>query len=320
MKPFLEKVMRIWTAEEWIDGAVFDDGVYWQETDDEDHRIEHHGSTQIEFGLRGDDDGSITVSGEGDGGAFRDGIGYGNAHRYGSGNGSAIRAGSGDGDAFREDEGYGDASRRDEGEGDAYRLGSGAGDAHRDGLGDGDANRSDSGDGNASRRDGGYGDACRYGRGLGDAIHDNSGDGDAYRAGEGKGDAVTVDRSGVIVSWKRGDGTIASTPIASTTPSWSYPITHDKRLPMYSKRDSLGRRTFVPNRDPCFVIYNGNPVEVPESVSFCSDREEWLAEGETEMFSSHESAEEASEETRHAISLLNGLGYDVVCPDQSGHV
>ena len=120
--------MKTYTADEWIEEATLEGGVYWREADGSDVEIVvESGAPRRRYGLCGDAAGAITVYGDGNGDAYRGGSGEGSAYRYGSGEGSAYRDGSGDGSAYR----YGS------GEGGAYRYGSGEGGAYRDGSGDG---------------------------------------------------------------------------------------------------------------------------------------------------------------------------------------
>ena len=119
--------MRTWTAEEWIDSAVFDGSIYWHEADGDHHIIKHDAlpeiETSINFGLRGDDDGSITVDGSGNGDVRREGDGNGDVRRNDTGKGYAIRAGSGNGDAIRNDTGDGGAFHCGTGHGHGVQYG-----------------------------------------------------------------------------------------------------------------------------------------------------------------------------------------------------
>jgi len=106
--------MKHYTHDEWLAGAVLDDGVYWRESNGESVEVESDGVAQ--YGLRGDANGSITV---------RAGVGYARSYRDGEGVGNAIsdRDGYGEGDAISNRDGYG------EGDAISYRGGAGAGSA-----------------------------------------------------------------------------------------------------------------------------------------------------------------------------------------------
>ena len=79
--------MKRYTHDEWIAGAVLDDGVYWRESNGESVEVESDGVAR--YGLRGDANGSITVrAGAGYARSYRDGDGVGNARSYRSGAGA----------------------------------------------------------------------------------------------------------------------------------------------------------------------------------------------------------------------------------------
>jgi len=160
--------MKTYTADEWIEEATLEGGVYWREADGSDVEIVvESGAPRRRYGLCGDAAGAITV--------------------YGDGNGDAYRKGDGNGDAYRKGNGNGNAHRKGNGNGGAYRYGSGDGSAYRYGSGEGGACRYGSGEGSAYRYGSGEGGACRYGSGEGGAYRYGSGEGGAYRVGSGDG-------------------------------------------------------------------------------------------------------------------------------------
>jgi hypothetical protein len=125
--------MKTYTADEWIEEATLEGGVYWREADGSDVEIVvESGAPRRRYGLCGDAAGAITVYGDGNGDACRKGDGNGGAYRDGSGEGSAYRYGSGGGGAYRDGSGEGGAYRYGSGEGGAYRVGSGDGSTRGD--------------------------------------------------------------------------------------------------------------------------------------------------------------------------------------------
>lgn len=104
--------MKTYTADEWIDGASLECGVYWREADGSDVEVEvRDGAMYAGYGLRGSAAGTITVSGDGCGSVRRSGSGAGDAVRRGSGVGNACRTGDGEGFAFRAGNGAGNGYR-----------------------------------------------------------------------------------------------------------------------------------------------------------------------------------------------------------------